>query len=97
MKKSKKNPKLIQVSIKEVNNIRLVIVASMMFVALDLVLIFSSYISLWNLFFTIPAIEIIRIQLRNHMITRSVMNFKKYLLDPEFKKKYDLNRKKKVK
>ena len=93
----KKNPESIQVSIKEVNSIRLVIVASMAFITLDLVLVFSSYISLLNLFLAIPAVEIIRIQWRNHMIARSVMNLKKYILDPEFKKKYDLRRKAKKK
>ena len=97
MKKSKKNSGLLQSSIREINGIRLVILASVVFMALDLVLVYTSSISLWNLFFVIPIISIIRIQLNRYMIARSVRNFKKYLLDPKFRKKYDLRNPKKKK
>tara|TARA_B110000285_G_scaffold229225_1_gene293601 strand:+ start:850 stop:1152 length:303 start_codon:yes stop_codon:yes gene_type:complete len=42
-----------------------------------------------NILFFIPIAHYMRINAHSLMIKRSVLNFKRYHLDPDFKKKYD--------
>tara|TARA_B110000503_G_scaffold36492_1_gene59705 strand:- start:59 stop:361 length:303 start_codon:yes stop_codon:yes gene_type:complete len=46
-----------------------------------------------NILLLIPLIHFIKINSRNLLIKRSVLNFKRYLLDAEFRRKYDKGKK----
>jgi len=64
------------------------ILVGILFLIADLILIYLSHISMYNLIFALPILVFIRIQLSKWKIAKINSNLQRLILDPDFRKKY---------